>query len=51
MLFRSDVKANGLDALAERAVAMARAAPDDQFAGLADPALLRSEACSVEEKS
>ena len=28
-----------LDALAERAVAMARAAPDDKFAGLADPAL------------
>ena len=36
----NDVKANGLDALAERAVAMARAAPDDQYAGLADPALL-----------
>src|SRR5437763_5424951 len=34
------VKADGLDALAERAVAMARAAPDDEFAGLADPALL-----------
>jgi PmbA protein len=31
---------NGLDALADRAVAMARAAPEDQFAGLADPALL-----------
>ena len=30
----------GLDALAERAVAMARAAPEDKFAGLADPALL-----------
>lgn len=36
----NDVKADGLDALADRAVAMARAAPDDQFAGLADPALL-----------
>jgi PmbA protein len=36
----NDVKADGLDALAERAVAMARAAPDDKFAGLADPALL-----------
>jgi len=35
-----DRKANGLDALAERAVAMARAAPEDKFAGLADPALL-----------
>ena len=30
----------GLDALAERAIAMARAAPDDKFAGLADPSLL-----------
>src|SRR3974390_2196335 len=36
----NDIKGNGLDALAERAVAMARAAPDDEFAGLADPALL-----------
>ena len=36
----NDIKADGLDALAERAVAMARAAPEDQFAGLADPALL-----------
>jgi PmbA protein len=32
----NDLKGNGLDALAERAVAMARAAPDDRFAGLAD---------------
>ena len=36
----NDVKANGLGAIAERAIAMARAAPDDAFAGLADPALL-----------
>ena len=36
----NDVKGSGLDALAERAVAMARAAPEDEFAGLADPALL-----------
>jgi PmbA protein len=36
----NDLKMDGLDALAERAVAMARAAPDDEFAGLADPALL-----------
>jgi len=36
----NDLKTNGLDALAERAVAMARAAPEDKFAGLADPALL-----------
>jgi PmbA protein len=36
----NDLKASGLDALAERAVAMARAAPEDKFAGLADPALL-----------
>ena len=32
----NDVKGNGADALAERAVAMARVAPEDQFAGLAD---------------
>ena len=36
----NDLKADGLDALAERVVAMARAAPQDEFAGLADPALL-----------
>jgi PmbA protein len=36
----NDLRADGLDALAERAVAMARVAPDDEFAGLADPALL-----------
>jgi len=36
----NDLKGNGFDALAERAVAMARAAPEDRFAGLADPQLL-----------
>ena len=36
----NELKSDGLDALAERAVAMARVAPDDEFAGLADPALL-----------
>ena len=36
----NDTRADGLDALAERAVAMARAAPEDRFAGLADAALL-----------
>ena len=36
----NNLKANGLSTLAERAVAMARAAPEDKFAGLADPALL-----------
>ena len=36
----NDLKSDGLDALAERAVAMARVAPDDEFAGLADPGLL-----------
>jgi PmbA protein len=36
----NDIKADGLDGLAERAVAMARVAPDDEYAGLADPALL-----------
>jgi len=33
----NDVGRTDTDALAERAVAMARVAPDDQFAGLADP--------------
>ena len=36
----NDVKGDGIAALAERAVAMAKAAPEDRFAGLADPALL-----------
>ena len=36
----NDLKGNGADALAARAVAMARVAPDDKFAGLADAALL-----------
>ncbi len=36
----NDLKGNGFDVLAERAVAMALAAPEDRFAGLADPALL-----------
>jgi PmbA protein len=36
----NDLKGDGFDALAERAVAMARAAPDDRFAGLAAPELL-----------
>lgn len=39
----NDLKGNSFDALAERAVAMARAAPDDRFAGLADPSLLASK--------
>jgi PmbA protein len=36
----NDLNGDGFAALAERAVAMARAAPEDRFAGLADPALL-----------
>src|SRR5437763_1374039 len=36
----NDLKANGADTLAARAVAMARVAPEDKFAGLADAALL-----------
>ncbi len=36
----NDLRSEGFDALAERAVAMARAAPDDRFAGLADDAQL-----------
>src|SRR3974377_2259609 len=36
----NDLAADGSAALAERAVAMARAAPEDKFAGLADEKLL-----------
>src|SRR5215831_8653081 len=36
----NDVAESGTAALVERAVAMARVAPEDEFAGLADPALL-----------
>jgi PmbA protein len=39
----NDLKAEGFDALAERAVAMARAAPEDRFAGLADADQLARE--------
>jgi len=36
----NDIADDGADALAERAVAMARVAPEDRFAGLADDGLL-----------
>src|SRR6185312_6299017 len=36
----SDLEPKMLDVLAERAVAMARVVPEDEFCGLADPALL-----------
>ncbi len=36
----NDLTGAGIDALAERAAAMARAAPEDRFAGLAEPELL-----------
>src|SRR5205809_346036 len=36
----NDLKGDGIAALAERAVAMARAAPEDRYAGLADAAQL-----------
>jgi PmbA protein len=36
----NDILREGVDMLAERAVAMARATPEDRFAGLADPDLL-----------
>jgi PmbA protein len=36
----NDISGDGIAALAERAVAMARVAPEDEFAGLADPDLL-----------
>jgi PmbA protein len=36
----NDISGDGVARLAERAVAMARVAPDDQYVGLADPSLL-----------
>jgi PmbA protein len=39
----SDISAEGRSKLVERAVAMARLAPEDPYAGLADPALLARE--------
>ena len=36
----NDISGDGVGRLAERAVAMARVAPDDKYAGLADPSLL-----------
>ena len=40
MVSTNDLADNGADALAERAVAMARVTPEDKFAGLADANLL-----------
>src|SRR5436189_705420 len=39
----NDVSGDGVARLAERAVAMARVAPDDKYVGLADPSLLARE--------
>jgi PmbA protein len=39
----NDISGDGVMRLAERAVAMARVAPDDEFVGLADPALLAKQ--------
>jgi PmbA protein len=39
----NDLKGNGFDGLAERAIAMARAAPEDRFAGLADAGQLAQQ--------
>ena len=39
----NDVGGDGVTRLAERAVAMARVAPDDDYVGLADPSLLTRE--------
>ncbi len=38
----NDISGDGVARLAERAVAMARVAPDDKYVGLADPSLLRA---------
>jgi PmbA protein len=39
----NDVSGDGIASLAERAVAMARVAPEDKYVGLADPALLAKD--------
>jgi PmbA protein len=39
----NDLSGDGIDNLAERAVAMARVAPEDPFAGLAEPELLAGD--------
>ncbi|MGP9810032.1 TldD/PmbA family protein [Rhodopseudomonas sp. NSM] len=39
----NDITGDGVSKLADRAVAMARVAPDDKYVGLADPALLTRE--------
>lgn len=39
----SDIRGDNVAQLAERAVAMAKVAPDDEFVGLADPALLTTQ--------
>ena len=44
----TDFARDTLDALVERALAMARAAPEDPFCGLADPAQLASDAPDID---
>jgi PmbA protein len=39
----NDIRGDGVKALAERAVAMAKVAPEDRFTGLADPARLAKD--------
>lgn len=43
LIASSDIKPESLDGLAEQAVAMARAVPEDPYAGLADPGQLATE--------
>jgi PmbA protein len=44
----NDLSGEGADALAERAVAMARAAPEDRFAGLAETELLARDIADLD---
>ena len=44
----NDLAGDGFDALAERAVAMARAAPEDRFAGLAEQSLLAHDFAALD---
>src|SRR6195952_1374905 len=44
----NDISGDNVDQLAERAVAMARVAPDDKYVGLADPALLARDFANLD---
>ena len=53
MVSTNDISSDNVDTLAERAVAMAKVAPPDKFAGLADPEQLAKSfpisTCSIRD--